>query len=131
MDEYRWGFGIQDVILALGYKGPGVFGIDWWTGMFKPDAQGFISPSGSIAGGHAILGRSVRLVWMKGTSMVARQSPDWYNYLDLNSSYITLHNSWGPSWGVNGEAKISLVNMDLLLRAQGEFCIPVRREKGL
>lgn len=131
MDEYRWAFGIQDVILAIGYKGPGVFGINWWTGMFKPNEEGFIAPVGEIAGGHAILGRSVRLVWMRGTSMIARQSPEWFNYLDQDLSYITLHNSWGQDWGVNGDAKVTIRNMDALLKEQGEFCIPVRRSRAV
>ena len=130
MDEYRWGFNIQDVILAIGHTGPGVFGINWWSGMFKMDSAGFLRREGYVAGGHAILGHAVRLVWKPGTSITARQSASWYDFLDTDLSYIGVHNSWGKDWGFNGEAKISITDVVELLKDQGEFCIPVRRGRG-
>ncbi len=103
--EYRWGFGLQDALAAISRHGPVVLGIDWHTGMFDTDDQGFIRPTGTVAGGHAILATAVS---------VTRRT-------------VTLHNSWGESWGANGKALISWDDLGLLLAADGECCVPVRR----
>lgn len=96
--EYRWAFGINDLILGLGYNGPSVLGINWYSGMFNTNERGFISPTGYLAGGHAILARSV----------------------NIKKEYITLRNSWGKEWGVNGDCYISFSDMDRLLKENGE-----------
>ncbi len=106
--EYRWAFGLQDLIYAVGLKGPAVLGINWYEGMFNPDENGFIKPTGDIAGGHAIL----------------------CNKVSLKGKYFTLHNSWGVGWGVSGEAKISFEDTEKLLYEYGEACIPVKRALG-
>jgi hypothetical protein len=103
--EYRWAFGLDDLILAVGYKGPAVIGVNWYDGMFDTDQNGYIYPTGQVSGGHCLL--------VKGVNVTGR--------------YFMLHNSWGPSWGVNGDAKITFNGMDLLLRQGGEACIPVTR----
>lgn len=103
--EYRWAFGIEDLILALGYKGPAVLGIRWDNNMFSPDASGIIRPGGGVAGGHAILANGV----------------------SLRKQLIRLHNSWGAWWGINGEAFISFEDLRALLADGGEACIPVAR----
>lgn len=130
LDEYRWGFGLRDVVLAIGYKGPGVFGLDWYNGMFKPDAQGFLRLTDGIAGGHAILGNRVVLRWKPETLTAEKKSDEWWDYLDLDESFIGVHNSWGKDWGQFGNAKISFTDLDKLLNDGGEFCIPVRRGHG-
>lgn len=109
MKEYRWGFGLQDLILAVGYAGPGVLGTNWYEGMFEPDAKGFIHPTGRLVGGHAILIRGV----------------------NVTKKYVTLHNSWGSDWGKNGDCYLSFDDLDKLLHEQGEFCIPVGRKNPL
>lgn len=107
ISEYRWAFGLDDLILAVGYHGPAVLGINWYGSMFSVDDKGFIHVSGNIAGGHAIL----------------------CNGVNVKGKYFTLHNSWGKSWGVNGEVKISFDDMNRLLSESGEACIPVVRTK--
>lgn len=104
-DEYRWAFGIDDLVLALGYKGPTICGVPWFDGMFDPDANGVLHPTGAIAGGHAILATGV----------------------NVTTKMIRLHNSWGQAWGVNGDAYISFADMAILLQQQGEACVPVVR----
>lgn len=109
--EYRWAFGVADLALAVSYTGPAVLGIDWYSGMYRPLGfrnevpRKWITRSGSIVGGHAILcvGYNVKI-----------------------NSFL-LHNSWGKSWGIDGRAWITYEDMDLLLRAGGEAVIPVKR----
>lgn len=106
--EYRWAFSIDDLILAIGYHGPAVLGICWYEGMSDPDANGLIAPTGDLLGGHAIL----------------------CNGYNAKSKLFRLHNSWGKSWGKNGECFISCANLARLLKDEGEACIPVKRLRG-
>jgi hypothetical protein len=103
--EYRWAFGLHDLIMAVGYRGPAVLGVDWYSDMYDTDKDGFISATGQFTGGHAILCKGV----------------------NLKGEYFVLHNSWGPTWGNKGDAKISFADMDFLLQSQGEACVPVTR----
>lgn len=106
MKEYRWAFGLQDVLLALSHYGPVVVGVDWTNNMFDPDANGFIHPTGGVAGGHCFL--------LTG--------------IDVKQKYVTMHNSWGSSWGKNGEAKISFDDLQTMLNNEGEACVAVGRK---
>jgi hypothetical protein len=103
--EYRWAFGVEDLILAIGYHGPAVLGINWYRGMMNPDAAGLVRVIGEIAGGHAIL----------------------CNGYNVTTKLFRLHNSWGASWGIKGECFVTKADMTRLLFEQGECCIPVRR----
>ena len=107
-EEYRWAFGIDDLVLALGYKGPAVLGINWYEGMFETDSGGFIHPTGQLMGGHAIVAIGVSLT---------KQS-------------VRLHNSWGIDWGVHGECQILISDLKQLLKEDGEAAIPVKRGLG-
>jgi hypothetical protein len=121
LGEYRWAFGTDDLIFAIGYKGPAVLGINWWTNMWEPQPDGFLHVDGEIAGGHAILCRGVRLV-KKDTAL-----PMTIGNVDRFKSYFLLHNSWGQGWGNGGTAKVRVQGMDKLLADSGEACIPVLR----
>jgi hypothetical protein len=103
--EYRWGFGLQDVLVGISRGGPGVFGLNWYRGMSYPDAEGIIRPTGPIDGGHAILGRGV----------------------SMTRGLVRLHNSWGAGWGRGGDCYISFEDLDRLLHEEGEFAIPLSR----
>lgn len=122
MPSYRWAFGIDDLILSVGNYGPAVLGVNWYSGMFNTNAYGFITVSGSLAGGHAILARGVTIVWKAG--VLTRRMED----IDHNKSYFTLRNSWGRDWGRDGDCKISVAGMARLLSENGECCIPVLRK---
>jgi hypothetical protein len=102
---YRWAFGEDDLALAVGYLGPVVLGVNWYTGMQTPDAGGQIYVRGRLSGGHAIL---------------------CLGYDAKRDRYL-LHNSWGPRWGINGRCYLSAKDMARLLREQGEAAIPMRR----
>lgn len=103
---YLWAQSEADVARAIGYKGPVVLGINWHEGMFTPDRDGFIHPTGELAGGHAILANSV----------------------SIKGGYYVLHNSWGPGWGRNGTAKLSRPDLAVLLARGGEACLPQRKK---
>lgn len=103
---YHWAFNVDDLILALGYLGPAVLGLNWHNDMMDPDRNGFVRPTGGIAGGHAILCRGV----------------------SLTQGYVTLHNSWGPHWGLNGDCRITIEDLATVLADDGEACIPEHRK---
>lgn len=102
---YRWAYNVDDLGRAIGHAGPAIIGVNWYSGMFSPAADGFIRPTGSVMGGHAILVHGV----------------NW------RGEYFKLTNSWGRGWGFNGECKVSFDSMALLLRQDGEACIPDKR----
>lgn len=106
-EGYRWAFGEADLALAVGYKGPAVIGVPWYTGMFDTDADGYLHPTGQLAGGHAILVYGI----------------------DLKRGRYKLRNSWGADWGMDGNAYLSRQDMALLLSRQGEAVIPVGRKR--
>lgn len=105
LGEYRWAFGLDDLVLALGHHGPAVLGLNWMTGMMDTDADGFIHATGSVEGGHCVCATrvSVRQKWVSGP------------------------NSWGGDWGVGGFWRISFDDLAKLLQDEGEACIPSQR----
>jgi len=105
--EYRWAFDMQEALLALSYFGPGVAGVNWYESMYDPDASGLLHITGQPVGGHAIL----------------------VNGLNVAKKLVRVHNSWGSSWGINGEAFLTFDDFERLLDESGEFCIPVLRTK--
>jgi hypothetical protein len=121
--EYRWAFGLEDVLRVVGYRGPVVLGINWYENMYEPDEKNFIHASGQVAGGHAILLKGVRLVKKPGV-LTAYHTGD----IDWDKSYVKLHNSWGSSYGINGEAWLTVRDLDKLLQDNGEACIPSHRK---
>lgn len=98
IEEYRWAFGLEQLKLGVGYNGPAVIGVPWYEGMFYPDANGFIHPTGQVAGGHCVL----------------------VNAISVTKKRFTIHNSWGAGWGMNGECYISFDDMGKLLSEWGE-----------
>ena len=104
-DAYRWAFGIDDLIMGVGYNGPAVLGINGYEGMQNTDPDGFIHVTGRVVGGHCALCAKV----------------------DLRRQAFRIPNSWGRGWGQDGWAWISFSDMDKLLRNQGEAAFPMGR----
>ncbi len=105
--EYRWAFGLNDLVLAVGFKGPAILGVNWWSGMVRTDSEGYIRATGQVEGGHCLLCKGV----------------------DVKKKRFRLHNSWGKDWGMGGDCYISFDDMEKLLNESGEACIPVKRNR--
>lgn len=113
--QYRWAFGVEDVLHGIGRHGPAILGINWHADMYSPDARGYVRPTGRVVGGHAILARAVRIV----------RTPD--RHVDRDRSFVTLRNSWGPGWGIGGDGYITVTDLAALLSARGEAVFAVDR----
>lgn len=105
IERYVWAQDEQSLKLWLLTTGPVVVGTAWYQGMFSPDGEGLIRPTGGIAGGHAYLltgyGRS--------------------------RGMYRITNSWGRTWGQHGKAWIGERDMWALITNAGEACAAVER----
>lgn len=101
--EWRWCFGLDDVLRALSHYGPVSIGTNWHAGMEQTDGAGYVHPTGAILGGHAyeLVGISV------------------------DSKSVLAVNSWGTAWGVNGRMRLTWDELDQLLKASGDACTVV------
>lgn len=93
LSTYAFAKSTDEITDWLRSKGPVMVGTDWTDDMFEPDANGYISPTGAVEGGH------------------------FYNlcgHLPAEEAYLML-NSWGDSWGSNGQAKIKIADFAKLL----------------
>jgi len=121
--EYRWAFGTEDVLRTLGWKGPVILGIEWHSSQYNPDENGRIWLNGDVVGGHAIMAKGIDIVWKDP------EGPETFDNVDDLKSLIRLHNSWGPDWGIGGDAWFTVYELNYLLGRDGEACIPTRRAK--
>lgn len=126
--SYHWALNAKDVAEGIGYTGPCVLGLDWFEGMFDPDSDGFLRPTGFLAGGHCLCAIGVKIVYKRWSGLRFWRTRTWDD-VDFDRSYVILHNSWGPSWGDNGRAKLSLTDLDFLMTRQGEACFPQRTSR--
>lgn len=117
--EFRWCFGVDDLLSALSHIGPVVVGTSWFDSMFHARPSGLLEldKSSGIAGGHAYLARGLmlkpRLTGESGLGPVIR-----------------FRNSWGRSWGRDGDFFIRVEDFEFLLHADGEACVPLGRSYG-
>lgn len=115
--EFRWAFGIDDVIDTLVTSGPVVLGIPWYESMYETRPSGLIDIGGKKVGGHCILAT--------GYSPKQRFMKEGLTTFEV----VRLRNSWGPEYGVNGNGWIKVEDLAKLLSGKGEACIPVARMK--
>ena len=113
--EFRWSFGVDDVVLALITTGPVVVGTYWHDGMYEAPF-GVLHPEGPVVGGHAYL--------------LTAYNHSSTNPLLIGQRTVTVQNSWGRGWGVKGLAEMTLEDLDGLLRNDGEAAVVFRRSYG-
>lgn len=117
--EYRWAFSVEDVLRALTHEGPVVLGTWWYASMFEPRPSGLLTvdPGSGRPGGHCYMLRG----WRRVTRLPGEDG-------DVGPC-VRVTNSWGPDWGVNGEAFIRLDDLATLLADDGEACVPMARTR--
>lgn len=99
VESYVFAYSAEEVRQwIMADKGSVIVGTTITEGMAKPDAKGYMNPTGRLLGGHAYL--------LMGYS------------LSRNAFRIT--NSWARSWGENGRAWIRFSDFDDLMRASGD-----------
>jgi hypothetical protein len=101
VSSYYWAYDLQTLITTVLNLGPVVVGTNWYEGMFYPNVKGIIRATGRLAGGHAYV----------------------INGVDTTTKMFRIKNSWGRLWGQKGHAYISFVDMQRLIREQGEICL--------
>jgi hypothetical protein len=97
---YTHTFTPDDALKALTVT-PFITGVSWYEGMFTPDDDGRVHPTGRLAGGH---------------EFVADQ-------LDAELGRVWFTNSWGTSWGLGGRFYLTFGDYGDLLADQGDVTI--------
>lgn len=111
--QYRWCFTIEDYMRAVANEGPVIVGSWWDYSMFDPDERGLLHPDGRHAGGHCYILRGLTLEprgILRGAGPVFR-----------------ITNSWGPEWGVNGEAYMTVEDFERYMMPDGEGAVPTEQ----
>ena len=107
VSEYRWAWDMETLARYVLTTGTVVMGTNWYEGMDVPNAEGFVSPRGSIRGGHA---------WLV------------LGYNRARGVYRGV-NSWGKHWGQAGRFWISEEDLGRLLAESGEACSAIEVRK--
>lgn len=97
---YTHTFSLDDALKAL-TQTPFITGTSWFDGMFDPDPDGRVRPTGSLAGGHEYVA----------------------DELDVEQQRVWFTNSWGPDWGVGGRFYLTWDDYGVLLGEQGDVTI--------
>ena len=102
LSSYNHAFGLDHLLAALQLQ-PVIVGTAWYDAMMTPSRYGYVTPKGSVAGGHEYLCLGC----------------------DVKKKRLTFLNSWSDTWGLNGRFYITFVNFDKLLADQGDVTVPV------
>lgn len=105
--EYRWAQTADDFAVWVSRNGPGDFAVNWYTGMMKPDKNGYLNLTGRLEGGH--------LICSSGFS--------------IKRDAFLLPNSWSDRWGDHGFAWLRREDAAALAAENGEMLGPLRRLK--
>lgn len=93
---YAWASSLADIKAWVLNKGPMIVGTDFYNDMFSPDADGYVKPTGGVAGGHCYL-------------IIGWDDAD----------NITFLNSWGSSWGKGGRFHMKASDFNVLVQSPG------------
>lgn len=118
MDEYRWCFGIDEVVQAVITQGPVVIGIPWYEQMYETRPSGLVEVGGKLVGGHCI-------------TLIGYHPNMRINGEPYANRYRVFRwvNSWGTSYGKAGTGLIKYDDLASLLSDNGEACVPMGRKR--
>lgn len=88
-------------------SGPFMVGTYWYTGMDSPDATGVVQATGTVRGGHEY---------------------ECYGY-DAETDLWWFRNSWGPTYGIQGNFAYDTATFTKLLAAHGDATVLVPRSE--
>lgn len=109
-DGYLWARTLSELVTWLGNYGTAVVGTLWYDGMFDPDGNGFVRPTGGIAGGHCY-----HVYGYEGFT----------SFSDLSGIKLKFQNSWGEGWGVGGRFYMKGSEwLNLMARGDWSICTP-------
>ncbi len=106
IDTYAFSDSVLEARRFILTASPVVFGIDWYEGMFYPDADAVIRPTGELCGGHAILAYGA--------------DPDYCHFV----------NSWSDKWGDRGRCSMKWADLEAVFANGGEAMAAVETEHG-
>lgn len=105
--NYLWAQSIDDLRVWVLTKGAACLGTNWYEGMFDPDRNGFIYPTGENMGGHEYL---------------------CVGYSSKRKAFRFI-NSWGKYWGQKGRFWMKEADVErLVFEEGGEACGAVERK---
>lgn len=110
IDGYYWCFSVEDVKKAVLGIGPVVVGTKWFKSMYKTREDGLVTVTRNPKHGmhaYVIIGYDPAMKFDDGTHEV-----------------FIIKNSWGPSYGVMGQAYIKVSDFRKLA-VMAEMCVPV------
>jgi hypothetical protein len=94
---YQHAFSLDTALRAL-MVSPLIVGVSWYSGFDSPDANGVVTLSGDVRGGHEFL--------LFG--------------IDAEERRVLARNSWGTGWGVQGTFSFSWDDLGRLLSEDGD-----------
>jgi C1A family cysteine protease len=104
--EYLWATTVAELKAFICSRGTVIVGSDWFEEMFYPEHHnGYLVTEGANVGGHA---------WLVIGYNKAKDE-------------FTMVNSWGPTWGSKGTAKIKSADMQKLLDLGAEVCTAIEQ----
>lgn len=100
LKAYGWAFDLETLLNWLAFKGPVVLGTDWLQRMMTPNAEGIVTVSGKVIGGHA------------------------YEAIGFDDAreLVYCQNSWSKTWGKKGRFYVRYADLTRLIEADGEVC---------
>jgi hypothetical protein len=125
--EYRWAFGIDELLAVLSHEGPAVLGIPWFDSMMDTDSNGMLTVEPDNGGaGHAICARAIHVPHGGYVETTAAYSKRRIR-IKTSEPLVRFRNTWWRDWGLDGECFVRASDLDTkLLTRQGESCVPMR-----
>lgn len=102
INGYEHAFSLEATLTALAQRVV-MIGIGWRNSMYSPAADGRLTITGAMAGGHEFV----------------------LDELDVENRRAWMRNSWGPGWGLGGRAYLTWEDLGTLLADDGDCTILV------